>query len=203
MIRVEQYKTSDYQETSWSGGRTTQLYLFPAQSSYGERNFQFRLSTASMDTEQSTFTSLPSYHRILLSLDQTIVLQDMNSGEQVTLAPYHIHRFEGEQSIQCVGKAQDFNIIFDDSVQADLQVMDENKWGVECGDDFQFIYALVNLDFHIEGWGSGHLAAKELLVVETNELPPRSLHLTACQACQKPKALIAKLRSTDLSRNMV
>ncbi|HFI0353367.1 TPA: hypothetical protein ACGOV8_000567 [Streptococcus suis] len=42
MIRVEKYKTSDYQETSWSGGRTTQLYLFPTQSSYGERNFQFR-----------------------------------------------------------------------------------------------------------------------------------------------------------------
>ncbi|NQN86858.1 hypothetical protein HO997_02860 [Streptococcus suis] len=161
------------------------------------------MSTASMDTEQSTFTSLPSYHRILLSLDQTIVLQDMNSGEQVTLAPYHIHRFEGEQSIQCVGKAQDFNIIFDDSIQADLQVMDENKWGVECEGDFQFIYALVNLDFHIEGWGSGHLAAKELLVVETNELPPLHLHLTACQACQKPKALIAKLRSTDLGRNMI
>ncbi len=203
MIRVEKYKTSDYQETSWSGGRTTQLYLFPAQSSYGERNFQFRLSTASMDTEQSTFTSLPSYHRILLSLDQTIVLQDMSSEEQVTLAPYHIHRFEGEQSIQCVGKAQDFNIIFDDSIQADLQVMDENKWVVECEGDFQFIYALVNLDFHIEGWGSGHLAAKELLVVETNELPPLNLHLTACQACQKPKALIARLRSTDLSRNMI
>ncbi|HEL9633851.1 TPA: HutD family protein [Streptococcus suis] len=196
-------KTSDYQEASWSGGRTTQLYLFPAQSSYGERNFQFRLSTASMDTEQSTFTSLPSYHRILLSLDQTIVLQDMNSGEQVTMVPYKIHRFEGEQSIQCVGKAQDFNIIFDDSIQADLQVMDENKWGVECEGDFQFIYALVNLDFHIEGWGSGHLAAKELLVVETNELPPLHLHLTACQACQKPKALIARLRSTDLSRNMI
>lgn len=92
-----------------------------------------------MDTEQFTFTSLASYHRILLSLDQTIVLQDMNSGEQVTLAPYQIHRFEGEQTIQCVGKAQDFNIIFDDSIQADLQVMDENKWGVECGNDFQFI----------------------------------------------------------------
>ncbi|HFU3828869.1 TPA: HutD family protein [Streptococcus suis] len=90
-------------------------------------------------TEQSTFTWLPSYHRILLSLDKTIVLQDMNSGEQVTLAPYHIHRFEGEQSIKCLGKAQDFNIIFDDSVQADLQVMDENNWVVECGDDFQFI----------------------------------------------------------------
>lgn len=203
MIRVEQYKTSDYQETSWSGGRTTQLYLFPTQSSYGERNFQFRLSTASMDTEQSTFTSLPSYHRILLSLDQTIVLQDMSSEEQVTLAPYQIHRFEGEQSIQCVGKAQDFNIIFDDSVQADLQVMEENKWVVECEADFRFIYALVNLDFHIEGWGSGHLAAKELLVVMTNELPPLHLHITACQACQKPKALIARLKSTDLGRNMI
>ncbi|WP_238599947.1 hypothetical protein, partial [Streptococcus suis] len=80
---------------------------------------------------------------------------------------------------------------------------DENKWVVECEGDFQFIYALVNLDFHIEGWGSGHLAAKELLVVETNELPPLNLHLTACQACQKPKALIARLRSTDLSRNMI
>lgn len=146
MIRVEKYKTSDYQETSWSGGRTTQLYLFPAQSSYGERNFQFRLSTASMDTEQSTFTSLPSYHRILLSLDQTIVLQDMSSEEQVTLAPYHIHRFEGEQSIQCVGKAQDFNIIFDDSIQADLQVMDENKWVVECEGDF------IGFNVGILGW---------------------------------------------------
>lgn len=93
--------------------------------------------------------------------------------------------------------------ITNDSVQADLQVMDDSKWYVKCRDDFQFIYALVDLDFHIEGWGSGHLAVKELLVVETKELYPRSLHLTACQACQKPKALIAKLRSTDLGRNMI
>jgi environmental stress-induced protein Ves len=36
---------------SWSGGTTTQLAIYPENSSYQQRNFLYRISTATVDIE--------------------------------------------------------------------------------------------------------------------------------------------------------
>lgn len=54
VITKEQQKTS-----TWSGGTTTQLAIYPEDADYGKRNFTWRLSSATVEAEESVFTSLP------------------------------------------------------------------------------------------------------------------------------------------------
>lgn len=47
----------DYPVSNWSGGKTTQLFIYPENSEYAKRNFLFRISSATVDCERSEFTS--------------------------------------------------------------------------------------------------------------------------------------------------
>ena len=49
----------DYVVSQWSGGTTTQLAIAPSGAQYGDRAFLWRLSSATVDLEESDFTPLP------------------------------------------------------------------------------------------------------------------------------------------------
>ena len=50
--------------SSWSGGRTTEIFIFPVGERYSDRNFLFRISTAEVELDSSDFTSLPGHERL-------------------------------------------------------------------------------------------------------------------------------------------
>jgi uncharacterized protein len=58
LIRKHELITS-----SWSGGTRTQLAIYSETANYEARNFKWRISTASIDVEESQFTLLPGYRR--------------------------------------------------------------------------------------------------------------------------------------------
>ena len=41
---IEIIKSDAFKESKWSGGITTQLYIYPKDSDYQKRNFNFRIS---------------------------------------------------------------------------------------------------------------------------------------------------------------
>lgn len=101
----------DFKTSSWSGGTTTQLYLYPESSSYAQRDFQLRISSATVDLEESDFTPLPGVERFITPLDGTFVLTHPNMPPVKMEAldePYH---FSGEVPTHCVGRAKDFNLM--------------------------------------------------------------------------------------------
>ena len=49
----------DYAVSRWSGGTTTQIALFPPESSYAGRDFLWRVSSAVVEDGESAFTPLP------------------------------------------------------------------------------------------------------------------------------------------------
>lgn len=55
--------------TKWSGGETTELFIYPENANYKAGNYQFRLSTATVEIEASTFTPLPGVDRTLIVLE--------------------------------------------------------------------------------------------------------------------------------------
>ena len=55
--------------SSWSGGTTTELSIAPENGNYQSRDFLWRLSSATVELEESTFTSLPDFDRIILTLE--------------------------------------------------------------------------------------------------------------------------------------
>ena len=56
---------SCFHTSVWSGGKTTELYLYPFDGSYAERRFLFRISSASVDLAESHFTKLEGVTRYL------------------------------------------------------------------------------------------------------------------------------------------
>ena len=55
--------------SSWAGGTTTELSIAPENGNYQSRDFLWRLSSATVELEESTFTSLPDFDRIILTLE--------------------------------------------------------------------------------------------------------------------------------------
>lgn len=96
--------------STWSGGTTTELAIYPEGAAYGRRDFQWRLSSATVDCPQSTFTSLPGIRRQLLLLRGEMILTHAGH-HRVTLRPGEQDQFDGGWTTDCQGTGQDFNLM--------------------------------------------------------------------------------------------
>lgn len=94
----------------WSGGSTKQLYIFPAQASYAERNFEVRLSTAKVEVNKSTFTQLAGVNRKLMILDGEINICHQNQYSK-QLKPFDVDSFKGDWKTTSIGTCTDFNVM--------------------------------------------------------------------------------------------
>ncbi len=103
-------KASDYNTSNWSGGTTTELGIGPEGSSYADRDFLWRISSATVDVEETTFTSLPDYRRIIMTLEGELYL---NHGDKwwEHLYPYDVYFFDGADPTVSKGKVVDFNLM--------------------------------------------------------------------------------------------
>ncbi len=111
MITVESILREDMPTTAWSGGKTTQIAIFPRGRIYAERNFLWRISTATITTEQSDFTQLPDYMRIIASVRGDMHITH-NGGETNYIAPMRtVHVFDGADATRCIGGEIDLNLM--------------------------------------------------------------------------------------------
>ena len=100
----------DYAVSRWSGGTTTQIALFPPESSYAGRDFLWRVSSAVVEDGESAFTPLPDYDRHLMLLEGSRLLRH-DGGEPLPLDPYQPHAFDGGAETVSVGRCRDFNLM--------------------------------------------------------------------------------------------
>ena len=100
----------DYVATNWSGGTTTQLAIAPEGAVYADRDFFWRLSSATVELEHSDFTPLPDYDRLLAVLDGEIKLK-IDQGEPFPLGPGRVVAFDGGVPVESWGQCVDFNLM--------------------------------------------------------------------------------------------
>jgi environmental stress-induced protein Ves len=98
---------------TWAGGTTTQLAIWPPESDYKRRDFTWRVSTARVEQEESPFTPLPGFHRLLMILEGGVHLVHKAQGlhEERTLHPFEQDSFEGEWNTVSRGRCVDFNLM--------------------------------------------------------------------------------------------
>ena len=101
---------ADYTITRWSSGTTTQIAIAPPGASYPERDFLWRVSSAVVEDERSTFTPLPDYHRWLMLLEGSLLLSH-GGGAPFRLEPFRAHEFDGGAATESVGLCRDFNLM--------------------------------------------------------------------------------------------
>ncbi|MCI8303994.1 MAG: HutD family protein [Lawsonibacter sp.] len=103
-------KAENYVATSWSGGTTTQLAIDPEGAVYADRDFLWRLSSATVELDHSDFTPLPDYNRFLAVLDGEIKLK-IDAAEPFQLAPGRVVEFDGGVPVESWGRCVDFNLM--------------------------------------------------------------------------------------------
>ena len=165
MTNVTLLKSNDFQVSDWSGGKTKQLYLSPTTGHYGKRDFDYRLSTATVELAESQFSDLSGFHRILMSLDHTLHLHNASRQEETVLAPFTPYVFEGSDSITSRGTCTDFNLIYSYHYQGQMLTISDGQ-ELSRDDEIQFIYALSDLMVTGTGLPSLNLETGQLLIVE-------------------------------------
>ena len=100
----------DYRISDWSGGKTIQLAIAPDGAVYADRDFLWRLSSATVNLDESDFTALPGYMRLIAPVSGGMRLTH-NGGEPVDLEAYETHRFDGADSTHSWGRCTDFNLM--------------------------------------------------------------------------------------------
>ena len=100
----------DYVTTSWSGGTTTQLAIAPEGAVYADRDFLWRLSSATVELDHSDFTPLPDYNRFLSVLEGEIQLK-IDADEPVPVSPGKVVAFDGGVPVESWGQCVDFNLM--------------------------------------------------------------------------------------------
>ncbi|HKC69041.1 MAG TPA: HutD family protein [Bacteroidia bacterium] len=105
LIKKEQLTT-----TNWQGGTTTQLAIYPETAIYKNLDFIFRISTATIEVEQSTFTSLSNVARVIMVLDGELNIQHKNQYTK-QLKKFETDSFSGNWETTSIGKVTDFNVM--------------------------------------------------------------------------------------------
>jgi environmental stress-induced protein Ves len=101
---------TSYVVSAWSGGTTTQLAIYPENAVYADRDFLWRVSSALVELEESDFTPLPDYDRLIATLEGEIVLSH-NGGAPLRLRPLEVHAFSGADATHSWGRCKDFNLM--------------------------------------------------------------------------------------------
>jgi len=127
--------------TSWSGGTTSELYIYPENSFYAERNFSFRISTATVEQDESDFTKLPGFKRHLMLLEGELSLEHENHYA-IKLNLLEQDFFSGEWQTKSRGKCSDFNLMTADGYAGSLAITDENAELSLSTDEFSAFYCL-------------------------------------------------------------
>ena len=107
---LQKLSKTDDSVSAWSGGTTTQLAIWPPEAKYADRDFLWRISSATVDLAESDFTPLPDYDRLIATLEGEIELIH-NGGAPLTLRPLEVHAFSGADATHCRGRCRDFNLM--------------------------------------------------------------------------------------------
>ena len=119
-------KARSFKSSPWSGGETTELFIYPRDSKYVARDFQFRLSTATVNVEESTFTSLPGITRTLMVVGGEMTLTH-KAHHTAKLGRFDSDNFKGDWTTSSKGKCVDFNLMTMGYTKGTVESLHANK----------------------------------------------------------------------------
>ncbi|MBR5284931.1 MAG: HutD family protein [Clostridia bacterium] len=163
-MKVTHIRKNAYTTSAWSGGTTTQLYIYPADADYASRRFNVRISSAAVDLEESDFTPLPGVDRWITPLMGGFTLTHPGQSPVVMgpmSEPYH---FSGGIETHCVGKALDFNLMLKEA--EGRMELTSGMAKIEKG--LSAFYPIAETNVLVNG-ESYMMEGGELLVIESEE----------------------------------
>lgn len=192
---VEMIKKCEQSTSAWSGGTTTQLAIYPKRSEYRERNFKWRLSSALVEDEESTFTKLPDIYRHIMIIEGEMKLIHEGHREAM-LRPFMQDSFSGDWTTRSIGRVRDFNLMLGQGSKGELEAITVNEnlnfeWDTKIPDKTM---SLTTQAFYcVSGCVSLHINGSEMY-----EFFEGDLLMVHCQVSEKlPEITVKAIKDND------
>lgn len=149
--KIEIVKKEEFKTSSWSGGTTTQLLIYPKEAQYDERNFKWRISSAKVEAEESTFTHLPGISRIIMVIDGKLFLEH-EGKEKISLEPFQQDSFMGDITTKSFGKCTDFNLMMKKGHTGKLEALVlDPKSQIKITNEDSKVYSTTDVFYAVNG----------------------------------------------------
>ncbi|AYN03315.1 HutD family protein [Flavobacterium sp. 140616W15] len=113
-MNISLFPKKDSAVSIWSGGLTYEYMIYPKTANYAERDFIFRISSATIEQEPSIFTRFKGYHRYLVMLDNSLHVE-VNKDKKL-YEKYEIMEFNSDDEVTSYTKGIDFNWMVSEKV---------------------------------------------------------------------------------------
>jgi environmental stress-induced protein Ves len=158
---------------AWASGTSTELFVFPPTGNFQTREFDYRISTATVEAEETNFSDFSGLTRILLVLQGklTLIHEDRYTKE---LATFDQDLFDGAWKIRSKGKVQDFNVMFTENYEAEVNhfsLSENDKREINLDSKLHF-YFVFNGQFELNGKS---VNSGDLIEIRQNEI--QKLHI--------------------------
>ncbi|MDP2386095.1 MAG: HutD family protein [Bacteroidota bacterium] len=186
-MKIHFFPFAEQPVNKWSGGITRQLAIYPFNASLEERDFIFRISTATVETETSLFSKFPGFQRILMILEGELKI-DHKGHHTKKLKPFETDAFDGSWETTAEGMVVDFNVIYSGKIKtAEVKKFElsKNKKQILGSANFSGFYILSGL-LTING---RELNEKDFVLVEQEKVNEK-IELAATSDCQYILVLI-------------
>ncbi len=103
-------KKEDRTTTHWSGGTTSELFIYPEGSSFSTGDYDMRISLATVEKSPTVFTKLEGVTRTLMVLEGSQLLEHENM-HTAELNVFQQDTFSGDWNTKCIGTSINFNVM--------------------------------------------------------------------------------------------
>ncbi|WP_158963314.1 HutD family protein [Myroides fluvii] len=155
--------------SQWTGGQTRAYTIYPQEAVYGDRNFAFRISSATIETIPSEFTKFEGYHRYLAMLDGK--LQLTINGVDKQYENHELFAFKSTDTITSYTQGTDFNLMLRDDIVDEVVAVRDQPF--QTHQPFIMLFALAKGEvgintqsFEVQPWDCIMITNEEGLLVE-------------------------------------
>ena len=141
-MSIQLLTAEDRHTINWASGTSTEIFIHPAEGTFADRNFIYRISTATVEAEESTFTYFEGITRHLMILKGSLEL--IHEGRYTKhLEPFDQDTFSGEWKTRSKGRVTDFNLMLKEGAAGslkDYRLDANNTASFTATTDHYFIY---------------------------------------------------------------
>jgi len=172
-MNIRLFAKKDTKASIWSGGLTYEYMIYPETANYSNRDFVFRISSATIEKVPSEFTKFKGYHRYLVMLDNSLDIE-VNKEKKV-YEKYEIMEFNSDDEVTSYTKGIDFNWMVSEKIDHHkLQITQLNQ---NCNAQIILLFSLHTTVIKINE-KSYDLEPYDLLVIENQEKENIMLHFS-------------------------
>ncbi|MBF7093402.1 HutD family protein [Flavobacterium sp. ALJ2] len=137
-MNISLFPKKDSAVSIWSGGLTYEYIIYPETANYADRDFIFRISSATIEQEPSEFTKFKGYHRYLVMLDSSLHVEV--NKEKKLYEKYQIMEFNSDDEVTSYTKGIDFNwMISEKASHHKLEITNSDQ---NCNAQIIFLFSL-------------------------------------------------------------